>query len=412
MTLPLLPNRAARRLFLHRHALAGPPTGPAKGADLLALIRRLGFVQIDSINTVERAHHMILWARRQSYRPDNLRPLLERDRTLFEHWTHDASVIPTEFLPYWRYRFAAHADRIRTGYEGWQGTAFQGKIDDILAHIRANGPCGSGEVGEDEGRSKGGWWAWHPSKTALEYLWHTGMLSVCHRRGFAKVYDLTERVFPDAPPAPPDDEVIGWACNAALDRLGFATSGEIAAFWAKVGPDAAKDWCARELAAGRIVEIGVEGADGAARKSFARPDVLEEAAAAPDAFGGLRILSPFDPALRDRRRAERLFGFHYRIEVFVPEPKRTFGYYVFPVLEGDRVVGRVDARANRAEGTLAVRAFWPEQGVRMGQARTDRLVSALDRLARFAGCGRVALAGDWLRPPVPAGFRFRAGGAG
>jgi hypothetical protein len=414
MALPILPNAAARRLFLDRHALAEPPTGPAKGADLLALIRRLGFVQIDSINTVARAHHMILWARRQTYREGHLRPLLERDRTLFEHWTHDASVIPSEFLPYWRWRFAAHAARIDKGYDGWQGTAFRDKLAEVVDHIRQNGPCGSGEVGEDEVRSKGGWWEWHPSKTALEYLWHTGVLSVCHRRGFAKVYDLTERIFPDAPPAPPEEEVTDWACNAALDRLGFATSGEIAAFWKKIGPEAAKGWCAREVAAGRLIEVAVEGADGEIRKSLARPDVLEQAEAAPEPFGGLRVLSPFDPALRDRTRAGRLFGFHYRIEVFVPEPKRTFGYYVFPVLEGDRIIGRVDARADRAadegDGALAVRAFWPEAGVRMGAARTDRLIGALDRLARFAACARVAVEDGWLRDPVPRDFRFKAGG--
>jgi uncharacterized protein YcaQ len=416
MALPVLSNTAARRLFLDRHALAEAPTGPAKGADLLALIRRLGFVQIDSINTVSRAHHMILWARRQTYREDHLRPLLERDRTLFEHWTHDASVIPTEFLPYWRWRFAAHAGRITKGYEGWQGTAFQEKLAGVVAQIRANGPCGSGDVGEDEGRSKGGWWEWHPSKTALEYLWHTGVLSVCHRRGFAKVYDLTERVFPDPTDAPPEPEVIDWACNAAMDRLGFATSGELAAFWKKIGPEAAKAWCAREVAEERLIEVAVEGADGELRKCLARPDVLDQAAAAPEPFGGLRILSPFDPALRDRNRAVRLFGFHYRIEVFVPEPKRTFGYYVFPVLEGDRIVGRVDARADRSAndraGVLAVRAFWPEAGVRMGGSRTDRLMGALGRLARFAGCDGVTLADGWLRDPVPRDFRFKAGGSG
>ncbi|MFN0116328.1 MAG: winged helix-turn-helix domain-containing protein [Paracoccaceae bacterium] len=416
MNLPLLPNPAARRLFLHRHALAEPPTGPAKGAELLALIRRLGFVQVDSINTVERAHHMILWSRRQTYRPDNLRPLLERDRTLFEHWTHDASVIPAEFLPHWRLRFARDAARIRDSWAAWQGNAFHDRIDEVLAHVRATGPVGTGEVGTDEVRSKGGWWEWHPSKTALEYLWRSGMLAVCHRKGFAKYYDLTERVFPEAEAGsdsgPQEAETIDWACAAALDRLGFATSGEIAAFYRIVSPEEAKAWCARGLQAGDLSEILVEGADGTLRKHVARPDVLARAEATPEPFGGLRVLSPFDPALRDRNRAARLFGFHYRIEVFVPEPKRTFGYYVFPVLEGDRIVGRLDARANRAGGALAVRAFWPEAGVRMGAARTDRLMAALDRLARFAGCDQVLLAGDWLRPAVPPGFRFTAGGGG
>lgn len=400
--IPLLANRDARRLFLHVHALAEAPEGPARGDDLLALIRRLGFVQVDSINTVERAHHMILWSRRPSYRPANLRPLLERDRTLFEHWTHDASVIPSEFLPHWRLRFSRDAARIRESWAGWQGTAFHDRIDDVLAHVRDRGPVTGGDVGEGEARGKGGWWEWHPSKTALEYLWRAGALAVCRRDGFEKVYDLAERVYPGALSCEPptEEETIDWACNAALDRLGFATSGEIAAFWAKVTPDEAKDWCARALAAGEIVEIAVEGADGAPRRSFARPGVMASAAASPEPASRVRILSPFDPALRDRKRAERLFGFRYRIEVFVPEPRRTFGYYVFPVMEGDRLIGRLDARARRDEGALAVRAFWPEPGVAMGAGRTGRLMAALDRLSRFAGCEAVRLDPGWLREPV------------
>jgi uncharacterized protein YcaQ len=397
MSLPVLRNAEARRLFLDRHALAEAPAGPAKGADLLALIRRLGFVQVDSINTVERAHHMILWSRRQSYRPRNLTPLLHRDRTLFEHWTHDASIIPTEFLPYWRWRFVAHAERIGRNFEGWQGGVFRERIADVLDHIRRTGPVGTGDVGEGEGRSKGGWWEWHPSKAALDFLWRTGVVSICHRDGFAKYYDLTERVFPDAPPAPAEAVVTDWACESALDRLGFATSGELAKFWGKIGPEAAKAWCAAALASGRIVEIGVEGADGAIRKAYARPDVPDRAAEAPEPPARVRILSPFDPALRDRNRAERLFGFLYRIEVFVPEPKRQYGYYVFPVMEGARLIGRIDLKCRRAEGELAVAAFWPEAGVRLSSGRLARIEAELARLAAFTGMERVTLAEGWLR---------------
>ncbi|MCX7889680.1 MAG: winged helix DNA-binding domain-containing protein [Rhodobacteraceae bacterium] len=400
MSLPVLDNGAARRLFLDRHALAEPPTGPARGADLLALIRRLGFVQVDSINTVARAHHMILWSRRQTYRESSLKRLLETDRLLFEHWTHDAAIIPVEFMPHWRLRFERDAARIRESWAEWQGDAFHGRIDEVIDRIRRNGPVGAGEVREDEGRSRGGWWEWHPSKTALEYLWRCGVLSVCHRRGFAKYYDLTERVFPALAPAPPAEETIDWACGAALDRLGFATSGEIAAFWRKVTPEEAKAWCARGLRSGALVEILVEGADGARRRCLARPDVAEAAGAAPEPPRRVRILSPFDPALRDRARAERLFGFRYRIEIFVPEAKRVWGYYVFPVMEGDRIIGRLDAKCLRAEGVLAVRAFWPEPGVAMGGGRTDRLMAELGRLGRFAGCPELRLAADWLRRPA------------
>ena len=151
------------------------------------------------------------------------------------------------------------------------------------------------------------------------------------------------------------------------------------------------------MARGEIVEIAVEGADGSQRPAFARPDILERAEAAPPPPTRLRVLSPFDPALRDRARAEFLFGFHYRIEVFVPEPKRRWGYYVFPVLEGDRLVGRLDAKAHRNESLLRVRAFWPEAGVQLTQARTAKLMAELDRLARFSNCDRVEFLPGWQR---------------
>lgn len=399
MSLPVLDNQAARRLFLHRHALIEPPTGPAKGDDLLSLIHRLGFVQVDSINTVERAHHMILWSRRQSYRPRNLAVLLEKDRSLFEHWTHDASVIPADFFPYWKLRFSRDAARIRARWANWHGSQFHAKIEDVRAHVRENGRCGSGDVGEDEKRGKGGWWEWHPSKTALEYLWRSGELSICHRRNFAKIYDLTERVLPDhhALPSPGEAETVDWACNAALDRLGFATSGEIAAFLDLITPVEAKDWCASALKRGEIEEIQIEGAEGALRRSFARPGLAEEATTVPEPPNRIRILSPFDPALRDRKRAERLFGFFYRIEVFVPEPKRQYGYYVFPVMERDRLIGRIDAKCQRGEGALAIRAFWPEPGIRMGAGRLARLEAELTRLGQFTDCRDLSFADGWLR---------------
>lgn len=398
MVLPRLDNGTARRVFLDRHALAEPPTGPAKGADLMALIRRLGFVQVDSINTVERAHHMILWARRQSYRPENLKRLLERDRLLFEHWTHDAAVIPTEFLPHWHHRFAHNHVTIPERWKDWQGTAFREKVDEVMARIRDRGALSTSDLGEDEARTKGGWWNWNPSKAALEYLWHSGRLAVCHRDGFTKHYDLAERIYP-ACPAPDRADTVDWACRTALERLGFATSGEIAAFWDKIGPDEAKTWCAGALKAGQIEEIVIEGADGSDRRAFAFPGLAESAPASPEPPDRLRILSPFDPALRDRKRAERLFGFFYRIEVFVPEPKRQYGYYVFPILEGDRLVGRIDMRCRRAEETLAISALWPEVGITFGKGRTARLMAELDRLGRFTGCPRIDLAPGWMRGP-------------
>lgn len=395
MSVPVLSNRAARHLFLAKHGLADRPSGPGKGDDLMGVIDALGFVQLDSVNTFARAHDLILWSRRQQFRPKALQHLLHRDRKVFEHWTHDAATIPMESFAHWRLRFARDATRMEERWKEWRRGDFMAKIDDVLRHISDNGCCTSGDVGTGEDRGSGGWWDWHPSKTALEYLWRSGQLSVVRRDGFTKVYDLTERVIPaeHLNRRYGIAETIEWCCAGALDRLGFATSGELAAFWDHVTPIEAKHWCQAALADGRIVEIDVEGVDGKLRRSFAWPDLPDCKIDPP--VPRVRILSPFDPALRDRKRAERLFGFHYRIEIFVPAPKRRYGYYVFPVMEGDRMIGRIDMK--RDGDALKVRAFWPEDGVRMGAGRTAALHKELARAAAFGGCGAVEYESGWVR---------------
>lgn len=395
MSVPVLRNADARRIFLAHHGLAARPSGSGKGADLKAVIDDLGFVQLDSVNTFARAHDLILWSRRQQYRPKALQHLLHRDRRLFEHWTHDAAIMPIESFPYWHLRFARDAVRMEQRWKEWRRGDFMAKIDGVLRRIADEGCCTSGDVGTDEVRGKGGWWDWHPSKTALEYLWRSGQVSVVRREGFTKVYDLTERVIPPQylNARHTEADTIDWCCAGALDRLGFATSGELAAFWDHLTPAEAKAWCADALAEGRIVEVDVESVDGKLRRSFAWPDMMDRAV--PEVGGRLRVLSPFDPALRDRKRAERLFGFHYRIEIFVPAPKRKYGYYVFPVVEGDRLIGRIDMK--REDGVLAVRAFWPEQGVRMGAGRLRALESELERASVFGGCERVGYLDGWMR---------------
>ena len=240
---------------MDRHALADQPTGRQSKADLLALIDRIGFVQVDSIQTVERAHQMILFARNQTYRKQHLSALIEDDRHLFENFTHDASIIPSRFFPYWRRAFEQKAPVLAKRWKGYGRNGFLEQTDAILAEIARRGPSMTREMGKDEARSSGGWWEWNPSKAALEYLWLTGGLCVARREGFQKVYDLTENVIPaDHLSHVPDREaLIDWACHEALDRLGFATTGDLAAFWALISPAEAKDWaaCSRVWAVGR-----------------------------------------------------------------------------------------------------------------------------------------------------------------
>ena len=393
--IPRIDNRTARRIFIDRHALADAPTPKQSRADLLALIGRLGFVQVDSIQWVERAHHMILFARNQTYRQKDLVRLIEKDRALFENWTHDASVIPTRFFPYWRRAMADNEPTLVKHWTNWGRDGFKEQAVELLAEIARRGPCRTAEVGVGEERKSGGWWEWNPSKSSLEYLWLTGRLCICHRKHFQKVYDLTEKVIPaeHLEPVPDREALIDWCCREALDRLGFATTGDLAAFWKLISPAEAKDWAARQNA---LIEVEVESADGSKpRKHLARPDLLD--ANPPEPPARVRVLSPFDPMIRDRKRAKRLFNFDYTIEIFVPEPKRKFGYYVFPLMEGDAIIGRIDMKADRKADALVVKALWLEPKVRPYKGRIARLEAELERQRRFAGVSSLAFEDGWMR---------------
>jgi len=240
----------------------------------------------------------------------------------------------------------------------------------------------------------GAWWAWRPQKFALEYLWRTGALSVTHRRNFNKVYDLTERTLPveASLPAPDPAAHIEWACSTAIDRLGIATPGEIAAFWKSIPPPAATAWCRAAIADGRLVPV-LAAADDASppRRALAHPDWRRRASGLPEPPERTRLLSPFDPVIRDRARCRRLFNFDYRFEAFVPGPKRRYGYYVLPILERESLTGRLDARMDRAAGTLHILGLWWEPGIRASADRRKSLGEALDRFGRMLGADRWTL---------------------
>jgi hypothetical protein len=190
---------------------------------------------------------------------------------------------------------------------------------------------------------------------------------------------------------------VDWACLSALERLGFATSGEIARFWATVSPAEARAWCAQHL--GRAVEqVTVACADGSPPpRLFARGDLDQVLQDLPSPPRRLRFLSPFDPLIRDRQRTLRLFNFDYRIEVFVPAARRRYGYYVFPILHGDRLIGRIDMKHQRQEGKLQVAGLWLEPGQRFTKGRQRDLEAALEQVRQFIGADTVAFADDYLR---------------
>ncbi|MEM7767958.1 MAG: crosslink repair DNA glycosylase YcaQ family protein [Pseudomonadota bacterium] len=377
-------NRAARRLWLAAQGLAATPTGKL---DLDAMITGLGFVQLDTIQVVARAHHHILWSRNQNYRELMLDTHMTARRRVFEHFTHDASVIPIDFYPMWARQFRRLEEKVR-GWEWHRGMLGAGGREAMKQRIAAEGPlCTKAFDTKVQGEKK--MWSRPPHKLALDYMWYAGELTTAHRENFTKFYDLTERVIPAEHLAQdiPDADQVDWLCRAALERMAFGTEGDIQRFWAAVDNAEAKDWVAGARA--DLVPVEIEGADGTWRPAFAPGDIEPRLERVPAPTSRLRLLNPFDPVIRDRTRLERLFGFDYTVEMFVPAAKRRWGYYVYPLLEGDRFVGRIEVKANRRAGQLTVLNLWPEPKVKWTGARAAKLDAELDRLARFVSAEEI-----------------------
>jgi uncharacterized protein YcaQ len=373
-------NKIARQLWLESQGLSVSPTGTV---DLLGMIKKLGFVQLDSIQVVSRAHHHILWSRNQNYREPMLDNLLVNDRSIFEHFTHDASVIPMDFLPFWKRQFDRKKEQLdRAGY--FKALPDKGAREMIKERIRRDGAL-STHAFDTKITGPKEMWSRPPHKLALDYMWYTGELSTSYRVNFHKYYDLAERIFPirlkDL--KIPDQEQIDWLCNTALDRMGFGLPGELQQYWDAVSLQEANEWLTGAQA--RVQEVEIETSQGEWISGVAPANIEDRLASLKHSTSRLRIINPFDPVIRDRNRLKRLFGFDYRVEMFVPAAKRIWGYYVFPILEGHRFIGRIEVKGDRKKSVLNVINFWPEKEIVWSERRYQKLSSELERMRRFIG---------------------------
>lgn len=378
-------NSDARRLWLNLQGLAAAPNGTS---DILAIIRKLGFVQLDSIQNVTRAHHHILWSRCQSYREPMIGHLLGQERSIFEHFTHDASVLPMEFYPFWSRQFARLEAKI-SQWEAYRSANQNGEHEAIRHRIEAEGPLASHDF-DSKIVGRKAMWDRPPHKRALDHMWYSGVLATSHRSNFVKHYDLRERVIPPhhLTGHPADKDQVDWLCRGALDRLGFATPGEVQRFWGAVSAAETKTWLADF--ADQLQAVEIETAAGQWQRCFAPANLewLLDNSVAPSSR--LRIVNPFDPVIRDRDRLSRLFGFEYRIEIFVPPTQRKWGYYVYPLLEGDRFIGRIELKSDRKLGKLEVKRLWAEPGIKWSASRGAKLDAELGRLAQFVDAQNIA----------------------
>lgn len=364
----LLPVAWARRLALA--AAAGPHRAPGRGPRAVeTLVERLGYVQIDTISVVERAHHHVLASRLAGYQT----AWLDGAR-VFEYWAHAAA-----FLPWSEFRYTLpRKERHRSNGALWYG-ADTAAVEHVRRRITAEGPLRSRDF--EAPRQKAGWWDWKPAKRALEYLFMSGELMVT-REGFQKRFDLTERVLPTGVDTrhPSPREQAQWLVERALRLWGLVARDEIG-YLRREHTDQISGVLADEVEAGRLVKVGLEGVGSP--PYWVRPETL--AGHPPPPPRGLHILSPFDPFVIHRARLNRLFGFDFTLECYVPASRRLFGYFALPLLQGDRFVGLLDAKADRAEGRLKVLNLRYLGTARARPAFDRALTKALAAFSRFNG---------------------------
>ena len=377
----------ARRLALRCQLLDGETPLPSGKEGVAQAIERLGYVQIDTIAVVNRAHHHTLWTRRPDYDPEMLHDLQVVDRRVFEYWAHAIAYLPISDYRY----FVPQMNRIREQGTPWMRDWREqhGELmDAVLERIRAEGPLTSKAFEPPPGTKRGTWWDWKPAKRALELLFWQGDLMIAERCNFQKVYDLTERVLPASVDAtPPSDEECGrFQVRRALQGLGIARDREILEFVKVADKPIVRKALVDLTEAGEVVSIEVEGTKRA--PCYALAEQLEAPLGAP-IESRVHVLSPFDGLIIGRVRTEWLFDFDYTLECYLPEAKRKFGYFVLPILFEDRLVGRLDPKADRVAGTLIVRKLWLEPRFEATDEFLSYLGTSLARFAGFNGCASV-----------------------
>lgn len=380
--------KQARRLALAAQGFNGrQPPATFKASHLTQLIERLGVLQIDSVNALVRSHYLPLYSRLGNY-PQKLLDQAAwsqgRQRKLFEYWGHEASLLPVELYPLmrWRMHRAAQGEGIYQQLSRF-GREQQPTIARVLQAVRDQGALGAGSLSTRQERA-GPWWDWSAEKHALEWLFAAGEVTVAGRRGFERLYDLPERVLPSSiihhPELTESDAQRGLLLQA-VKALGVGTEKDIRDYF-RQDPAPARAGIAELLEEGAIEAVRVQG--------WKQPAYALPGFKAPRKVTASALLSPFDSLIWERARTERLFDFHYRLEIYTPAHKRVYGYYVLPFLHHERIAARIDLRAERAAGRLAVHAVHEEEPG-LDEEGMHALAANLRQLADWLGLPEVQI---------------------
>ncbi|QRG77698.1 winged helix-turn-helix domain-containing protein [Citrobacter sp. R56] len=389
MSLPQLSLTDARHLHLAAQGLLKKSRRRAQPGDILAAISRMSLLQIDTINIVARSPYLVLFSRLGNYPPQWLDDALLRGE-LMEYWAHEACFLPRSDFALIRHRMLSPENM------GWKYKAAWMKehaheIEQLMQHIHHNGPVRSADF-EHPRKGANGWWEWKPHKRHLEGLFTAGKVMVVERRNFQRVYDLTQRVMPHW-----DDKrdllSQAQAETAMLDNsarsLGIFREPWLADYYRLKRP-ALNAWRDARAEQQQIIPVEVETLGTLWLHADLQP-LLEQALAGQLTATHSAVLSPFDPVVWDRKRAEQLFDFTYRLECYTPAPKRQYGYFVLPLLHRGALVGRMDAKMHRKSGVLEVIALYLQEGIKPGATLQKGLFQAISNFARWQQARRVTL---------------------
>lgn len=371
----------AQRIALFAQGFKGQPrTLKPTWAKIALAVDDLHLLQIDSVNVLVRSHYLPLYARLGDYDRTALdkRTFDNHHRQYFECWAHEASIVPLALHPWmrWRMERAKRGNGIYSSMDKFSAEN-QSFLKSTLAHITKTGPIRSADV-PDGGKSNGSWWGWSKGKLALETLFDQGLLTAATRLGFERIYDIPERVIPLSilnQPTPTEAETFRTLIEKSALAYGVATETDLRDYFRLPVLDARKA-IAENLEAGVLREVAVEG--------WKPKAYVHVSTKLPKSAGATTLLSPFDPLVWNRDRAERLFNFHYRIELYTPEHKRKFGYYVLPMLHQDKLVGRFCLKADRATSTLKVNASHHEDAINSAEVAAAAKVE-IHRMAGWLG---------------------------
>jgi uncharacterized protein len=375
----------ARRIALAAQGFGEPrPTGRIDRRHARRVFDHVQLVQIDSVNVLVRSQELPVFARLGPHRRD-LIPAMAADGELFEYWGHMASLIPVELQPLFRFKMA----QARRGDGMWPGMARLLRerpeyLSVVLDDVKERGPLRASDLRDGGPRKREPWWSWDDAKVALELLFYAGDVTARRLPNFEREYDLTERVLPATvleQPTPTEPESRRELLALSAKALGVATARDLCDYF-RLNIPKSRAALAELVEAGRLEPVEVEG--------WPQPGYMQPGARVPRRISARTLLSPFDSLVWDRHRTERIFGFHYRIEIYTPAPKRRYGYYVLPFLLGDELVARVDLKSDRQASALLVQATWGEPGVFEDEV-AEELWDELVELARFLDLERVVI---------------------